>query len=965
MNKIINILIILNITILFLHCQKEPPGWHSPLDPVSHDYQESLDMDGDGVGAFLDIDDPQNTISLISPIEKETLDLQSGRFSWEAVVYNNAAYQIQVAKDIDFTQVLVNIYGIEGTETITEVIGLNQLTGYWRVRVHHQEDITLTGNWSEVGEFTSFDNRGPQLDITSHNDGDETVQTIVLEGTAGDKETTVSQVIINIDKGNDIPAQSSNQFANWSATLSCNRGIHTIKVTAIDEVGNLTQQEIQLDSFGYDAVYVRLDGDNGNLGTPDSPLATINAGVELAHQIGAPEVAVAQGTYEQTVEINHPIKLYGSYSSDFTSRNPDNHSTILAPQIDMPTLDISTLKVIGLEEGIEGEVVIEGFTVNGAGRGLAFPIEIDNLNTIVENNILIKGEDSVGNSGILALFSNITFRNNDIYMNDTAYTYTSINRGCFLTSCSGLIENNRIFVSTGKNEVIGIYLLQCNDLEIKDNQIDFRYGYEAYGIKSINSSSVVASNTFIGYENIDSDLIGITAVDYTGSMKMEILWNSFNLTGNGQSIGKISAVNLLQYNNSIIRSNTISIAGEEFEESIGIHLQEGSKNLVQDNGITQEMLSQTCNYYGISLEEEENIEIKQNRLDIILNCATPQTIGINSEYAFGTLGIIEENQVVLQYSAGAATGSKGFTAINNLANRVQNMGVSINSNSIELGNDPTGYYATIQGIAIQYTNDNQAGNYFILSNDISGGASLSQIALVRINGFVQVRIEKNELIGGNSDSVFGIDYKTSGLLRDTLTPVIVNNLIKGGEAITTGCNLQIDGSPAAISNNTFILASGGISSSILLKGGHSFVLANNLLVGNQNPNEVGIGEFGDQNDPAHLENNLMINVETVYQDEGSMDFAVINPTVEQQLVSSTIPEITSLIQHNQSETGYDLSTLFLDPSVGDYQLISSSIAVDQGTFSNTSLYGIVVDDIIQAVRPYNTFYDIGCYEYVP
>ncbi len=72
-----------------------------------------------------------------------------------------------------------------------------------------------------------------------------------------------------------------------------------------------------------------------------------------------------------------------------------------------------------------------------------------------------------------------------------------------------------------------------------------------------------------------------------------------------------------------------------------------------------------------------------------------------------------------------------------------------------------------------------------------------------------------------------------------------------------------------------------------------------------------------------------------------------------------------------SQPQVTIDPLFINPSTGDYHLLFGSPAIDTGTNTSGSTYGLVVDDIIGTLRPQDgvsgntgdmSDYDMGAYE---
>jgi hypothetical protein len=113
-------------------------------------------------------------------------------------------------------------------------------------------------------------------------------------------------------------------------------------------------------------VFVAKNGSDAGAGGIDDPLLSIAAGLTKAAQDGKRDVYVATGVYNESVNLEDGVGLFGGYSSDFKSRNVVLFETaILGPD---PS-DESPGAVNGVNVGTGqggAETVLSGFTVIGA-----------------------------------------------------------------------------------------------------------------------------------------------------------------------------------------------------------------------------------------------------------------------------------------------------------------------------------------------------------------------------------------------------------------------------------------------------------------------------------------------------------------------------------------------------------------------------------------------------------------------
>jgi hypothetical protein len=86
-------------------------------------------------------------------------------------------------------------------------------------------------------------------------------------------------------------------------------------------------------------VFVAKNGNDGNPGTIDAPVRTIQAGIDRATAEGLRDVYVATGVYSESITLAAGVIVYGGYSSDFRQRDTILFETALlsaAPTAEKP-----------------------------------------------------------------------------------------------------------------------------------------------------------------------------------------------------------------------------------------------------------------------------------------------------------------------------------------------------------------------------------------------------------------------------------------------------------------------------------------------------------------------------------------------------------------------------------------------------------------------------------------------------
>ncbi len=235
------------------------------------------------------------------------------------------------------------------------------------------------------------------------------------------------------------------------------------------------------------------EGTNGNPGSMDQPLRTIQAGVAMAEEQGLPAVYVAEGVYEATHEdgesivLHSDLELYGGFSADdwdqrdvptYETRIVDLSASAVGTTSDDPHRAVS---VDGSDIEPAPDPLIDGFTVVAAPAGVAAAVAIEFAQGRFVDNVLLGNDSAVESVAVSIWFaqaprfegntidtvggvefaravqcrsSEPSFVGNDIRIGDdtpgTALVYTN---------CAGSIANNVIWSAnneTGANTGIAL-----------------------------------------------------------------------------------------------------------------------------------------------------------------------------------------------------------------------------------------------------------------------------------------------------------------------------------------------------------------------------------------------------------------------------------------------------------------------------------------------------------------------------
>ncbi len=126
----------------------------------------------------------------------------------------------------------------------------------------------------------------------------------------------------------------------------------------IPDINGLDENNDGLDGVLGCSIFVNAStGSDLNDGdTPDVPVATIERGIEIASTYNPPRpVLVAAGTYNETVNLDSGVSLYGGYDNATWDRDVFQNPTIIEGD------EFRAVVAINLNEAVE----VDGFTIRG------------------------------------------------------------------------------------------------------------------------------------------------------------------------------------------------------------------------------------------------------------------------------------------------------------------------------------------------------------------------------------------------------------------------------------------------------------------------------------------------------------------------------------------------------------------------------------------------------------------------
>ena len=332
---------------------------------------------------------------------------------------------------------------------------------------------------------------------------------------------------------------------------------------------------VRVQSYQRAPIYVSTTGNdttgNGSSSTPYLTIAKAVTIVQAASTKGQYPIYVAGGTYNITSQIDYSssntgkaLALYGGFSSDFSTRNPATHETILR---DVRTGTNMTMYFALNGAGIIDEIVVDGFTFQ-SGQSQGSPVATNYTPiytlgelflTITNNKFDVDYTYSGGVHGVnlSPMTSNLnqyyTMANNKFILKNSSGTATTISaletpNYYTDTNLTFNLHNNLVYMPTlpsSSARILSFYLSTAgNSYNIKNNTIlyagsgtsaSFVSFYFQNGIAQIHfDNNLIYSTNGVG--------VGLKMSGSFASFKNNDIYNFTQLSNNGSA--QTTAANL-------------------------------------------------------------------------------------------------------------------------------------------------------------------------------------------------------------------------------------------------------------------------------------------------------------------------------------------------------------------------------------------------------------------------------------
>lgn len=356
-------------------------------------------------------------------------------------------------------------------------------------------------------------------------------------------------------------------------------------------------------------------------GSQAAPFATIERGRDEAVALGLGEVRVAEGIYNENINLIEGVSLYGGYESAGWTRDTAAHIT---------TIDGDTASaIIADTPPVTAATVVDGFILQRSLGGGAV-VTITNTSPTISNNDISATGNGIECTGSSAVISDNSINSGATAIKCNTYTgtmenntITATNTGIFWTSSRGRISGGTISANTGislfpnnpadmieidnititainigiesdtcnlniHNNIISSgagalnYALQINErvAEIHDNTINGGGGTDSWGIYMLNTDA----GTRI-YNNVIDGGSGATSYGIFASSAAAFTSIFNNTINGGNGMGSTTYGIRNQSIDSIIYNNVITGGTDDTQNTHGIYCQGFSSPQIYNNAI--------------------------------------------------------------------------------------------------------------------------------------------------------------------------------------------------------------------------------------------------------------------------------------------------------------------------------------------------------------------------------------------
>ncbi|MFP4555957.1 MAG: right-handed parallel beta-helix repeat-containing protein [Bacteroidales bacterium] len=344
-------------------------------------------------------------------------------------------------------------------------------------------------------------------------------------------------------------------------------------------------------------IYVSPLGSNRNEGTKEAPYKNIDKAIKEANDYD--KIFVAEGVYSGTFdvgffEITKPLEIYGSYSNDFSKRNPAATPTIIRTK---PKAASGKQTLIYIREA--QDVVIDGITVDMG--------EQNNYDSKAPEGIET-GYLTLTNTGGTEQRSAIRIVGNDVTIRNCTFvniSYCGVSVAQRMSMPGKILIDNNVFVNCAHTGIDASVLTgpgNRHEIEICNNTFAFTYGTTFLNDNLGNAIWMKRKADYNVHHNIFA-YASDAAIRYLDTDEPTLKLDHNLFMGNRKNDIHTSIMN-----------NRVFISVEEFEDVDFVTSLNGNKRLTQVLPLDKAYISEFINMAAeVSMEYDPNTDWNQVR----------------------------------------------------------------------------------------------------------------------------------------------------------------------------------------------------------------------------------------------------------------------------------------------------------------------------------------------------------------
>ena len=260
-----------------------------------------------------------------------------------------------------------------------------------------------------VFSATLIDGQAPNLLFGPENFNVDFGQPVVLGAEANDTafgNSNIATIEYNVDGGAFIQmppfdgAYNEPQEFGIDSVFGLAVGHHIFCARARDAAGNTTADVCAAAQVVDQAVYVSPLGNNFFAGTREAPVRSISVALNLANPFNRNRIIVAGGTYQEVVNLQSGISLYGGYDTLFVLDTTGVFISTITAGPGTPGFDGATVEANGVTN-----VTLDGFTITTTGASpttlSSYGVFITGSNGIIfSHNRIVAANGAAGLAGV-------------------------------------------------------------------------------------------------------------------------------------------------------------------------------------------------------------------------------------------------------------------------------------------------------------------------------------------------------------------------------------------------------------------------------------------------------------------------------------------------------------------------------------------------------------------------------------